>query len=178
MTAIGASEVLIRTRASQRTALILCVALGVCGLAGLVMGRGGELSPAAQGRADWKVAAEQVDEVSPLAFLLQGRYWGFILILSATIIYLIWLCVRDKPHAPPVVQPKPVVARLAPPPPIVFPALKLQGLVLNGNRSHAVINGTILFVGERIGAVRLAAVEADAVTVEMGGQTRVLRLLR
>ena len=63
-------------------------------------------------------------------------------------------------------------------PPPVFPSLKLQGLVLNGLRSHAMINGTILFVGDRIGSVLLAGVEADLVTVEMGGQTRVLRLVR
>lgn len=57
------------------------------------------------------------------------------------------------------------------------PALpKLQGIVFDPKRPSAVISGKTLFVGERIGGFRLAAITQESVTLVGGGQTNILTL--
>jgi hypothetical protein len=59
---------------------------------------------------------------------------------------------------------------------VSFPPLKLQGIVFNGAKSSAVINGQVLAPGEQIGNVALVAVAPGYVTVELEGQTKWLVL--
>jgi hypothetical protein len=59
---------------------------------------------------------------------------------------------------------------------VAFPPLNLQGLNFNGAKSFAILNGATVGIGERIGPVRVLAVDRDRVTVELNGQTKVLIL--
>jgi len=56
-------------------------------------------------------------------------------------------------------------------------ALKLQALILNPRRPSAIVNGRTLFVGDKLGEMRVRAIAADAVTFITGeGKVKVLRL--
>ncbi len=61
-------------------------------------------------------------------------------------------------------------------PEVVFPPLELQGIVVNGAKSSAVINGQVLCIGERLDGVALVAVDPEYATVELAGQTKWLTL--
>ena len=61
-------------------------------------------------------------------------------------------------------------APAAPPPP------RLQGVVYNPRRPSAVISGKVLFIGDRFGASRVAAISPNSVTLIGGGQTNVLTM--
>ena len=80
------------------------------------------------------------------------------------------------------VEPPPPPLPIAPPPEtnaplaVVFPDLRLQGLIYNGDNSTAVINGWTLRVGRHIGEVKLVAIAPKTVTVELSGEQRVLHL--
>ena len=54
--------------------------------------------------------------------------------------------------------------------------LKLQGILFHPTRPSAVINGRLLFVGERVGELRVMAIEQDSVTLAGGGKTNYLTL--
>jgi hypothetical protein len=108
----------------------------------------------------------------PLDFLASLRYWGIMLMVVTATVY--FFSVR---HVEP---PKPIPKRIvfSPPPkaPVAFPPLKLQGLVVSGDMSSALINGQVLRPGDGIGNVRLVAIWPDRVEVELDGQTNVLSL--
>jgi len=57
-----------------------------------------------------------------------------------------------------------------------FPSLKLQGLFYRSTRPSVVINSKTLSVGDRIENAKVVAIERDSVTVEWGGEKRVLTL--
>jgi hypothetical protein len=100
----------------------------------------------------------------PLAFLKSLRYWGLILMVSTTGFYCRTTLYR--PHV--------IVVRAKPP--VVFPSLELQGLVINGAKSSALINGQVLFVGDEIGQVQLVAIDSEHATVTLDGSTNILKL--
>jgi len=123
-----------------------------------------------------------------LHFYRQPRYWSFILLISAGLLFT--LCstllttqkVQAKPQPP---QPKRVVQQpIAPPveeppaPPISdgFPALKVTGVVVNGARSSAVINGKTVQLGEHTEGVKLVEVAEDGVVVELKGEQKDIAL--
>ena len=137
------------------------------GLAGVVLWLVGRLAEAIWGRAPSQAEAEH-----PLAFFKRPRAWGMILILAAGAHAIITILYRAPAvrAAPPPVK----VARLRPP--VKFPPLKLQGLAVNGDKSTALINGEVLYLGDGIGKVRLVGVEPEQVEVELDGQTNVLHL--
>jgi hypothetical protein len=54
--------------------------------------------------------------------------------------------------------------------------LKLQSIVYNPTRPSAMINGRVLFVGEKIGGFRVTAITEDSATLVGTGQTNVLNL--
>jgi hypothetical protein len=54
--------------------------------------------------------------------------------------------------------------------------LKLQGIVFNPKKPSALINGRVMFVGDRIRDFHITAIHQDEVVLTGGGQTRVLRL--
>jgi hypothetical protein len=54
--------------------------------------------------------------------------------------------------------------------------LRLQGIVFNPKRLSAVINGKTLFLRDRIGEFRVAAIRQDSVTLIATGRTNILTL--
>lgn len=54
--------------------------------------------------------------------------------------------------------------------------LKLQGIVFNPKRPSALINGRVIFLGDRIREYRVAAIHRDEVMLVGAGQTNVLSL--
>jgi len=102
----------------------------------------------------------------PLIFLSSLRYWGMILIVSTAGLYSLNMLRRSQP-APVVAQAKASVD---------FPPLDLEGVVCNGARSSALINGRVLFIGDGIGDVQLVAVDEGHATVALEGQKKVLTL--
>lgn len=83
------------------------------------------------------------------------------------------VAVRPPPKPTPVVSPPP------PPPtnvPVVFPKLKLQGLIIRANNSMAIINGQSYGVGDTVNGVVVKAIERDRVTVELGGEVQTLKM--
>src|SRR4029077_5554683 len=103
------------------------------------------------------------------------KYWGLALIVSSVSLAS-FEALRHKPHKPALAKSAPVkvAANKAEVKPearpeakpevrvdrnaevaVVFPPLQLKGLVRNGARSSAIINGHAVFIGERIDEVVL-----------------------
>ena len=55
-------------------------------------------------------------------------------------------------------------------------SLHVSGIVWDGARVHAVINDSVVRVGEEVNGIRIVAIDTDRVTVAKGGQRQVLRL--
>jgi hypothetical protein len=72
----------------------------------------------------------------------------------------------DGTNARPAVVP-------APPKPA---PLRLQAIVFNPKRPSAMISGKTVFVGDRLGTLRVVAIDQDTATLAGGGQTNVLSL--
>jgi len=110
----------------------------------------------------------------PFAFLTSLRYWGTIIVLSTIGLYTFDTLIRTwQVHArpePEAVHPTIVQAQAV----VKFPPLQLEGVVLNGAKSSAVINGQVVFLGEGIGNVLLVSVAANSVEVALDGQTNEL----
>ena len=120
-----------------------------------------------------------------LHFYRQPRYWSFILMISAGLVFT--LCstllttqkVQAKPQPKRVAQQpiaQPVEEPPAPPMSDTFPALKVTGVVVNGARSSAVINGDTVQLGEYIEGVKLVEVAEDGVVVELDGEHKAFSL--
>ncbi|HHY84159.1 MAG TPA: general secretion pathway protein GspB [Verrucomicrobia bacterium] len=115
----------------------------------------------------------------PLRFLKRLDFWGALVVIAAVPACL--LARTPEPEVRPV-PPPPVVQKSEPPPPpppappLEFPTLRVRGLVCNGDRSSAVINGRTVQVGEVIEGVTLVAVEEDSITVELQGQRKTITL--
>ena len=67
-------------------------------------------------------------------------------------------------------------AALAPPPPPKPAPLRLQAIVFNPRRPSAMISGKTLFVGDKLGDLRVVAIDKESATLVGGGQTNVLSL--
>jgi len=65
-------------------------------------------------------------------------------------------------HEPPVPQP---------------PPLRLQAIIYSPTRPSAMINGRALFIGEKVGDLRVAAITQESVTLTGPGQTNVMTLI-
>jgi len=65
---------------------------------------------------------------------------------------------------------------LAPVAPGAFPQLKVQGIFYRAKNPGAMINSKTVFVGDRVSEARIVAIAQDSVTVEFGGQKKVLTL--
>jgi hypothetical protein len=71
----------------------------------------------------------------------------------------------------------PIPAATAPPtPPPPPPLPRLQAIVFHPTRPSAIISGKTVFVGDKVGELRVAAIERDSVTLSGGGKTNVLNL--
>jgi hypothetical protein len=67
-------------------------------------------------------------------------------------------------------------AALAPPPPSKPAPLRLQAIVYNPRRPSAMISGKTLFVGDKLGDLRVVAIDKESATLTGGGQTNILSL--
>ena len=56
------------------------------------------------------------------------------------------------------------------------PPLKLQGIIFNPRRPSALINGRVIFLGDRVREYRVLAIHRDEVLLAGAGQTNVLSL--
>ena len=80
-----------------------------------------------------------------------------------------------SPASAPPAQPAPAPTLTAPPPPKPAP-LRLQAIIFNPRRPSAMIGGKTLFVGDKVGDLRIVAIGKDSATLAGGGQTNVLSL--
>lgn len=129
------------------------------------------------------VPADQAAARHPLAFFKSGKYWGMILVFSAAILSVVAaarrtpvMAVRARPRPAVVAAVTNVVTITNETPTVSFPPMILRGIVLNGAKSAAVINGQVLYIGEGFSNVVLVAVDAEHATVELKGQTQTLTL--
>ena len=54
--------------------------------------------------------------------------------------------------------------------------LHLSGIVWDGTRIHAVINDSVVKVGDEVAGIRVVAIDPDRVTLAKGNQRQILRL--
>jgi hypothetical protein len=182
----------------NRNEAVICIALGLVGSLSWITGRLSQGARAQPGTAQSQEGSEdQMTAEHPLAFFTSAKYWGMILVLSAAILSVVAATRRApvmtvRARVQPTVfvtitnvvtvtneAPKAsfnVVAHEAPK--ATFPPMELQGIVLNGTKSSAVINGRVLCIGEGLSNVVLVAVDAEHATVELQGQTKTLALRR
>jgi hypothetical protein len=178
---------------------VICIGVGVAGFFSWSVGRWAEArrgrlsesqdAPSEQSALlDQGAILEQTAIEHPLAFLWSCKYWGIILILSGAMLTFIVTYPHPEPvrivHARPLVTKTNtititvtnVVTITNERPVVTFPPLKLAGLVVNGTKSTALINGRVLQVGEKIGDIELVAVDAEHATVALENQTEVLAM--
>jgi hypothetical protein len=165
-----------------RNDTILGIGMGVVGFLSWLTGRLLEATKV-ESIPVRETGAGEVAAEHPLAFLGSLKYWGVILVLSASIISCLaaWrrekrFVVRARPLPVVAITVTNVVTITNSAPRLVFPSLRLQGVVVNGTKSSAVINGRVLWLGEAISNAVLVAVDAEHALVAMGGQTNVLAL--
>lgn len=181
---IGGKEAITHIGVLNRNEAIACIALGVAGFLSWLSGRlfeGKRVQPS----QDPNAPADEAATENPLAFFMSLKFWGVVLILSAAILSCFAATrrrpvmeLRARPPASVVVNITNVVTVTNEAPKATFPPLELQGLVVNGAKSSAVINGQVLAIGERIGDVVLVAVNPEYVTVGLEGQVKWLVLRR
>jgi hypothetical protein len=188
--AIGGSEVLNRIDALNRNSTLVCTAIGILGFLFWIMGR---LSKGKRAQLNQEghqedhqegqdAPVEQPAADHPLAFLKSKGYWGVILVLLAAALSCLTthpseepvFTVRARPRPRP--SPSPSITITNERPAVTFPPLELQGLIVNGEKSSALINGRVLRIGEDLNNVVLVAVDPEYATVELEGQTKVLLL--
>ena len=76
-------------------------------------------------------------------------------------------------NAEPVVKTAPAPEPAAPP----APALKLQAIVYSPTRPSAIVNGRTVFLGDRVGDLRVTAITQETATLIGAGKTNVLTLI-
>ena len=169
----------------------LGIGMGVLGFLSWLFGRLREAKVVESTPVKDAVVGE-VEAEHPLAFLGSLKYWGVILVLSASSLSGLAAWRRGKPSLVVralslpaktitvtnvvinVVTNFVTITNVASRP--VFPSLTLQGVVVNGVKSSAVINGRVLCLGEAISNAVLVAVDSEYALVAMDGQTNVLAL--
>jgi hypothetical protein len=67
-------------------------------------------------------------------------------------------------------------AAITPPPAPKWPPLKLQAIVFNPKRPSVLINGKTLFIGEKLGDLRVVAIDRESATLAGTGQTNTLTM--
>jgi hypothetical protein len=175
---------------SRNDALVRMV-VGLLGFLGWLSGRVREAKRPQPTPIRDEFTGEVVVE-HPLAFLVSLKSWGVILVLIAGTLSCLTAWRRHEPAR--VVRARPqqvtkiavtnlvttvvtnVVTLTNSEPKLVFPSLQLQGLVVNGPRSSALINGHVLYVGEALSNAVLVAVDSEHAMLTMEGQTKILSL--
>jgi hypothetical protein len=84
------------------------------------------------------------------------------------------------PASPPLVQEQESndtrSAAIAPPPAPKPPPLRLQAIVFNPKRPSVLISGRTLFVGEKLGDLRVVAIDQESATLVGAGKTNILTM--
>jgi hypothetical protein len=115
------------------------------------------------------------DEV--LHFCMDPHYWGVIFLFSSAAIYgSLPLLHPATKHQPLVVRartrtesPTPAAKPEPDPEPPEFPPLKVTGVIINGTRSSAVVEGRAIMLHERIEKMELVEVTERGITMELRG---------
>ena len=81
-----------------------------------------------------------------------------------------------RPPPPATKAPEKVVDIVPPVAPVQFPKMKLQGLTASSTRPNAIINAKTYFIGDHVGEAVVTAIDQRGVTLELGGQTKVLTM--
>ena len=141
---------------------------------------------------------EAVEDAGAESFFLQSaQYWGPMLIVFSLMVYLVH---PPRPKtmpplaaatpAPPVSQAQPTAqaervpnssssGKIVPPEaPAEFPKVKIQGINISGSHPSVIINGRSYFVGDRVGAAVITAIDRQGATLELSGRAKVLYLQR
>lgn len=131
---------------------------------------------------------EEDDEITVTAqfVLFDLRYWGPMLMTLGVIALFIRPLRQEKievatPVRPPVKQAVVVVAAPLPEPvkpkaPVVFPVLKMQGVIFRETEPYAIINGQSYAVGDRLGEVTVKSIDRTGVVLELSGELKMLTL--
>ncbi len=136
--------------------------------------------PAAQGNGNWLAPV-----LSILLVAGAGIFIGLSLSKHAPAIASVPLAAAAA-H-PPVKAVAPTLPRVANSPPgsnrvaMVPPKLpepKLQGILFDAARPCAIVSGQTVFVGDRVGEFRVAAISKSDLTLQSETETRVLSLSR
>jgi hypothetical protein len=172
---VAVSELLVGRPAFEAHRAECAVALGIAGIILWLVGR----------RRDRKRQAAPGDDKDASPFmLLDLRYWGpMLIILGITTVFIQTLRQEQqlivhartptpKPVPPP---PKPVVVPVTNAP-VVFPTLKLQGVIVRPTESFVIINGRSYGVGEQVEDVVVKEISRTGATIEKDGQTQTLFL--
>jgi len=170
----GFLQLLVLVSALRARSLWAVLAVAVFGLAFLALGRSGfDDADTAPRKA---LTTSEYDEEHPLSFFKKLSYWGCILILSVVPMFFVSqrlnnpLKVSARPMSKAKVEAVAAAAETSAKPAATkpkFPQLTLTGMICNGPRSTAAINGQTVKLGERIEGVQLVAVERWGITVEM-----------
>jgi len=70
--------------------------------------------------------------------------------------------------------PSPKVAPAATNRPVVFPTLRLQGLIYRQPNPSALINGRTFFMGDYVGDAKVILIDTERVVLEQEGYYKVL----
>jgi hypothetical protein len=121
--------------------------------------------------------------------LFDLRYWGPMFVILGVITLFIWeIRTRDTGKPVATAPPKKKVEQVAvvkkpeppsPPPvvkPVVFPAMKIQGVIFRSSAPYAIINGQSYTIGDHLGDVVVKAIDRSGVMLELGGELKVLTL--
>jgi hypothetical protein len=174
-------EILVSVHVLNANGAHVCIGIALAGFFCWVIGWMREASRGGVVKGDAPVDGVVAEE-HPLAFLGSLKYWGLIICLSAGAISCLTTWSRRAPRIVARARTVPtrtvtvtnVVTITNQAPPAVFPALWLQGVVVNGAKSSALINGCVLRVGEDISNAVLVAVEPEHAVVSFAGENHVL----
>lgn len=125
--------------------------------------------------------------------LVNLQYWGLMLTIFGIIVIFIVPYQKVEAREANTAAPKAKIVKkavpaivtneppkptpLPPPKPVVFPELKLQGVVCRESNSSALINGRTYFVGDIIAEAKLMSISETNVVLEREGQQKELQLL-
>jgi len=166
--AAGVAEAFVHVEVLRRNVAVFCLTAAAAGFLSWIIGQFSEVKRAQLDHAKDGDCQNALGE-HPLLFLRSLRYWGMILVVSTLPVYSFSSLRHSR-----ATDPRASVADAKPA--VVFPPLELHGLILNGAKSSAIINGEVLFIGEGIGTVQLISVDGEQVTVALEGQTKVLSM--
>ena len=180
---IGGKIAITEIESLQPYSAVICIGLGVIGFLSWGTGRWREVRKARAAQMDAAAAGQAVID-DPLSFLRSSKYWGLIIIISAAM--LTGVVNYRRPTVEAVVHTRVTITNFIyitnvvtitnQKPVVRFPPLELAGVVVNGDKSSAVINGRVLRVGEMIGNVTLVAVDSNHAMVALDGETNVIVL--